>query len=129
MEHFLLLHGAIGSKQQLMPLANELTGNYQVHVLNFPGHGGEGFSADFSIPAFAAFVMEWLKENNISEPSIFGYSMGGYVAMYIARHYPHLTNKIITLGTKYHWTEDVAQKETAMLTHQALPSYLRHHCF
>ena len=41
--------------------------------------------------------------------------MGGYVAMYLARHYPRKIDKVITLATKFKWDEIIAAKETAML--------------
>lgn len=116
MQHLLLLHGAIGAKDQLQPLADELSDYYIIHTLNFSGHGGEPFPAnDFSIPVFARNVMAYLEKNNIRQTNIFGYSMGGYTALYLARHSPMLVNRIITLATKFHWDPTIATKETAML--------------
>jgi esterase/lipase len=116
MQHILLLHGAIGAKDQLEPLADELKDNYIVHTLNFSGHGGEAFShEDFSIPVFAADVLNYLVKHPIDNANIFGYSMGGYVAMYLAKHYPNNTGKIVTLATKFYWDEVVAAKEVNML--------------
>jgi esterase/lipase len=43
MAHLVLLHGAIGSKDQLHPLANALKKDFDVHLLNFSGHGGNAF--------------------------------------------------------------------------------------
>ncbi|MCE3281598.1 MAG: alpha/beta hydrolase [Chitinophagaceae bacterium] len=116
MKDLLLLHGAIGSAAQIAPLKALLEPQLRVHTLDFPGHGGTGMPAEFSIPAFARFVAEFLDEQQLENVSVFGYSMGGYVAMYIARNYgkPYFS-RIITLGTKYHWDEPVAEKETRML--------------
>jgi hypothetical protein len=41
MQPILLLHGAIGAKDQLFPLADELAFDHKVHLFNFAGHGGE----------------------------------------------------------------------------------------
>ena len=41
--------------------------------------------------------------------------MGGYVALYLAHKQPTLLGNIITLGTKFEWTPEIAQKETKML--------------
>lgn len=41
--------------------------------------------------------------------------MGGYVAMYLAKFYPHRVKKIITLATKFNWNENIAAKEVNML--------------
>lgn len=114
-EHLLFLHGAVGAKDQLQPLADSLANDFEVHLLNFSGHGGEGSTEVFSIQLFAGEVLEWLREREMGSSNIFGYSMGGYVAMYLAANYPGTVNKLITLGTKYEWSENIATKEFAML--------------
>jgi pimeloyl-ACP methyl ester carboxylesterase len=121
MKDILLLHGAIGSKVQLEPLAKMLEGKFRIHLLNLPGHGGEAFPpSGFSIEVFADAVLQYLDEQAITTISFFGYSMGGYVAMYFARKYPQRVEKIITLATKFYWDETVAAKEIKMLQPPAI---------
>jgi len=116
MKHIVLLHGAIGSKQQLEPLAGKLKEQFTVHLLNLPGHGGEPFPAEgFSMETFAAAVLQYLDQQNINTVSFFGYSMGGYVAMLFAKKYPQRVEKIVTLATKFLWDENIAAKEIKML--------------
>jgi pimeloyl-ACP methyl ester carboxylesterase len=116
MQNLLLLHGAIGSKMQLEPLADILSKDYRVYTLNFSGHGGEKFpDYPFSIELFAGEVLNFLSQNKIGKTSIFGYSMGGYVGMYIARYYPEHLYKLVTLATKFNWTEEIAAKEIKMM--------------
>ena len=77
MQHLLLLHGAIGAKDQLQPLADELSNDYITHTLNFSGHGGKPFPlSDFSIGVFADDVITYLEKNNISKTNIFGLQHG-----------------------------------------------------
>ncbi len=112
----LLLHGAIGSSAQLLPLKTLLQNDHDVRIFDFPGHGGKPFPAEpFSIRLFAESVLEWMDEMNFPSVDFFGYSMGGYVALYIARHHPERVGKIITLATKFGWDEATAQKEVKML--------------
>ena len=116
MQHLLLLHGAIGAKDQLEELEKSLQDKFIVHRINFSGHGGEVFSDEpFSISLFADEVLNYLSSQNIEQASIFGYSMGGYVAMYLAKYFPGKINKVVTLATKFHWDEAVAAKESGML--------------
>jgi pimeloyl-ACP methyl ester carboxylesterase len=115
MKHLLLLHGAIGSKEQLQGLAGSLAGAFHLYSIDFSGHGGQEIEREFSIEHFAGQILQWLRENAINKINIFGYSMGGYVAMYLAAHHPELVDGIITLATKYEWTEDIAAKEASML--------------
>ena len=115
MKHLLLLHGAIGAKDQLQPLAEKLNGQFIVHTLNFSGHGGAKMPEEFSIETFAADVLTYLKANSIEQVNIFGYSMGGYVALYLAKHHPEKVEKVFTLGTKFLWSPEIAAKELKML--------------
>ena len=113
MQHLLLLHGAIGSKEQLEPLAALLKDDFIVHTLSFSGHGGNPIPDEpFSIGFFAREVLQYMRQQNIERANIFGYSMGGYVGLYIAKYYPEKLLKIITLATKVQWGEAIAAKES-----------------
>jgi pimeloyl-ACP methyl ester carboxylesterase len=116
MQSILLLHGAIGAMDQLADLENNLADSFLVHRLNFSGHGRSPFADQpFSIHFFAEEVINFLDKNEIEKINLFGYSMGGYVAMYLADHHPHRINKLITLATKFKWDETIAAKEIKML--------------
>lgn len=115
MQKLLLLHGAIGAKDQLEPLFEALKNDYEVHSLNFSGHGGEQMPKSFSIELFSNDVLTYLDKNNIQKINIFGYSMGGYVALYLAKYYPNKIEKVFTLATKFEWNPDISQKEIKML--------------
>jgi esterase/lipase len=115
MQHLLLLHGAIGSKEQLQPLAEKLKEKFIIHTLNFSGHGGETMPEQFSIETFANDVLNYIDKNELPTINIFGYSMGGYVALYLAKHHPERIEKAFTLATKFLWSPDIAAKETKML--------------
>jgi len=117
----LILHGAIGASHQLKAIAEKLSAYYEVHLFDFPGHGGKALSDEpFSIKLFADAVLVYVQKNNLSKLTIFGYSMGGYVALYLARHHQQLIDKIVTLGTKFHWDEATAAREVRMLDAAAI---------
>ncbi|MGO3182212.1 MAG: alpha/beta fold hydrolase [Aequorivita sp.] len=111
----LLLHGALGSKEQFLPLQEILSSNREVFIMDFDGHGNSRSDKDFSIELFTQNVVQFLEEHNISKVDIFGYSMGGYVALNVAKEHPLLINDIVTLGTKFDWTKSFAEKEVKML--------------
>ncbi len=111
----LLLHGALGSMEQLVPLKEKLSLEREVFVMDFDGHGKSNSNTDFSIKLFTQNAIDFLKEKKISKVDIFGYSMGGYVALNLALKHPDLVGKIITLGTKFEWTATFAEKEVKML--------------
>jgi len=114
-EKLLLLHGALGSKKQLITLKEKLEESFDVYIMNFEGHGGVESSREFSIELFTQNVIDYLHENSINEINIWGYSMGGYVALNTALKFPEKVKKIITLGTKFKWDIESAEKEVKML--------------
>jgi pimeloyl-ACP methyl ester carboxylesterase len=116
MRPLLLLHGALGATSQLDPLKLSLENSgYSVHSMNFSGHGGTPFRKDFGIHSFADEVLEFLNVNKLEKVDIFGYSMGGYVALQLALQHSHRIGSIATLGTKFDWSVALAEKETRKL--------------
>lgn len=113
----LLLHGALGSATQLSALKENLKkGGAQVYTLNFSSHGGLPSSArGFGIEVFADEVLDFLNRHTLQRVHIFGYSMGGYVALWLAHHHPEKVRSIVTLGTKFDWTVGAAEKEVKKL--------------
>lgn len=115
MKKVILLHGALGSKEQFKSLSLALRESYEVLDFDFSGHGGKPFSEEFSIKEFAIELEELIWLTKSEGASIFGYSMGGYVALYLASQHPRILGKIITLGTKFNWSPVEAFKEVKML--------------
>jgi len=111
----LLLHGALGSKQQLEPLKELLSDQFNIYSLNFDGHGGNASDNHFSIDLFTDNLIHFLEKNELRDVYIFGYSMGGYVALNAAHQRPDLVQKIVTLGTKFDWSPESAAQEIKML--------------
>ncbi len=115
MKSLIIIHGALGSKTQFDDLTKLISSNLDVHNLNMPGHGGEDCLSEFSICAFSAFLCSYIIEKELQHPMVFGYSMGGYVALFAETKKKGLFEKIIALGTKFDWSQDSATKEIKML--------------
>lgn len=116
MQPLILLHGALGSRDQFSALSGALAGKFELHSINFSGHGGESLPAEpFSIPLFARDVIQYLDKRQLTAVSIFGYSMGGYVGAWLARHHPERVLKLVTLATKFHWDAETAAREAGKL--------------
>ena len=124
----LLLHGALGSAAMLEPLATQLqTADMPVRMMNFPGHGGLPLPESFSMPDFIQAVDEYTAD--WMPFKVFGYSMGGYVALLLAAMRPLRVEAVATLGTKFDWTRESAGKETARLNPtlmlEKIPAFVR----
>ncbi len=87
-----------------------------MHSLDFPGHGARPLTAHpFRLERFAEDVSAWLDTHAPEPVDLFGYSMGGYVALYVAATQPERVRSVFTLGTKLRWTPDVAATMCASL--------------
>ena len=116
MSDLLLLHGALGATSTLHPLQQLLEADFTVHTLNFQGHGGRAMPpAPFRIEFFAEDVLRYLDQHKLQHVDIFGYSMGGYVALSLALQHPDRIRRIFTLATKFAWSPETAAKEVKML--------------
>ncbi len=114
-KNVVLLHGALGCEQQLMPLKSALTASgFKVRTLNFSGHGGTE-SAALSIQLFADELEEIMLDLDPANTAVFGFSMGGYVALFLAAAGKLNAAGIITLGTKFDWSPESAAKEVRHL--------------
>lgn len=111
----LLLHGALGSQAQFESLQNLLKPYFKVHVFNFSGHGNNAADQEFSMELFENDVLRFMSNNSLASASIFGYSMGGYVALKLAMDHPEKVKNVMTQGTKIHWDVETAAKEVRLL--------------
>jgi len=113
MNPIILLHGALGASAQLAPLKQALeSSGREVHVLDFSGHGGAPFRESFGIEAFAEDVEDYIGQHLEGQRvDVFGYSMGGYVVLYLAHQHPAYIHRVVTLGTKFDWSPESAEKE------------------
>lgn len=116
MNSVILLHGALGSDVDLVKVEQGLKSHgTQVYSFSFSGHGRRSFKASFGIEDFVTELEDFIVQRHLKDISVFGYSMGGYVALYLASRQPNLIRRIITLGTKFNWSAETVEKETKML--------------
>jgi pimeloyl-ACP methyl ester carboxylesterase len=116
MENLLLLHGAIGSENTFTMLKTQLEENYKVYTLNFPGHGSrEDIDTEFSIANFSSIVIDHIDSIGNEPVNIFGYSLGGYVALNVAYIAPSKVKRVMTFATIFNWNPETAAKQSGML--------------
>jgi esterase/lipase len=120
MKALVLLHGALGSDANLTQIAQLLSTDYTVYPFCFSGHGNKAFSNNFGIEQFSEELQQFISENKLEQPTVFGFSMGGYVALKLEAKLPGTFEKIITLGTKFDWTIESSEKEASLLNPSVL---------
>jgi pimeloyl-ACP methyl ester carboxylesterase len=114
----LLLHGALGTQGQYDELFPLLEGDFDLLRFTFEGHGNQPpvhKHNNFRIEYFAENVLNYLDTNHLPSVDIFGYSMGGYVALTLAVSHPKRVNRIFTLGTELLWTPERVARDVSML--------------
>jgi esterase len=94
-EPLILLHGLFGMSDNLMPIAREFARNYTVYVPDMPNHGRTEHSKSMDYGSMARDVVLLMDEQGIKQAHILGHSMGGKVAMTMARDYPQRVKSII----------------------------------
>lgn len=116
MLNILFLHGALSSSSQFNDIKEKLGTNYNVHTLNFSGHGGNLMPLNgLTFEVFVNDILNYLNTNKIEKINLFGYSMGGYAAIMFALKYPERVNKIFSCSVKLKWDLESATKELEFL--------------
>jgi pimeloyl-ACP methyl ester carboxylesterase len=111
----LCLHGALNDKHQFDALAPLISSAFEVHTFNFDGHGDNYTAGAFTTEGFLKNVSDYISAHKLENVYLFGYSMGGYIALLYAATHPEKVNMVITLATKIKWGPEIANKETALL--------------
>lgn len=96
-----VLHGANGGAAEVERLSAALRPFGTVVAPNLPGHGGRPIPARLDMGDLAADVMEGIARQGIERPFVVGYSVGGYLALYLARHFPGQVRGACAIATKF----------------------------
>jgi pimeloyl-ACP methyl ester carboxylesterase len=84
----IFLHGSPGNRKQLLPVAVSLNEHgYGALLLDMPGHGESGGSADWGVGSYNTVkraIDLASKGAGIRHIALFGYSMGSFIAVQIA---------------------------------------------
>jgi len=112
----LLLHGALYTQSEFEPLLPLLGERFDVHSFDFAGHGASPVpDGPLSIRGFAEETLRYVDDAGAERADIFGFSMGGYVGLYLAKHHPERIGRVMTLATKLDWTPESAARELRFL--------------
>jgi len=90
-------------------------------IVELEGHGATPLrDRPLRIESFADAVLTAMDAANVGPADVFGYSMGGYIALYLAATSPDRVQRVATLATKLAWTPEVAARECALLDPAAI---------
>ncbi|TRX59196.1 alpha/beta hydrolase [Fulvivirga sp. M361] len=119
----LLLHGAYATLSLWGNFITELSKSRQVIALDFQGHGRTpDIDRPITYEHLADDVFSLIKHLNLEKADVFGYSMGGAVALQLGIRHPQLINKMVAASASYR-SEDVYPELSAMIG-QMKPEYM-----
>lgn len=116
MNDLILLHGALGHTQHFASYLPWLQQHFTVHQFLFEGHGETPIpETGIHMQYYVDQLQQYVAAHNLRQFDVFGYSMGGYVALCYALQHPGKISSLLTLATKLRWTAEGAAKESKML--------------
>lgn len=101
-EIILFLHGFTGSSRDFVSLPHEIVANYRCLIPDLPGHGQtlvKEEAASFETQGQVELLERWLQSLEVRKFHLFGYSMGGRLALQLAIHKSHLIRSLILVST------------------------------
>ncbi|MEQ1620499.1 MAG: alpha/beta fold hydrolase [Methylococcales bacterium] len=93
----LILHGFFASSRNWRQIAEKLSANFHVYVLDMRNHGVSAHHPVMDYPAMAEDVRQFIRRLGLEKVSLLGHSMGGKVAMCLALESPDLIAKLVVV--------------------------------
>ena len=118
----LLLHGAAGcTALETAPLLRRLESSFRVIAVDFSGHGAStAAGSPVSFDRFTEDAFAVLDAHEVDVAHVFGFSMGGNVALDLARRHPGRVGRVTVHGACVSWTDALATSMQARLDADAI---------
>lgn len=86
-----LIHGFCENLEMWQHTSLVLSEQYQIISIDLPGFGKSPLpNFEVNLEQIAAIITDWLKARGIEKAVFLGHSLGGYVSLAIAEHFPEL---------------------------------------
>ncbi|UTH11073.1 2-succinyl-6-hydroxy-2,4-cyclohexadiene-1-carboxylate synthase [Macrococcoides canis] len=91
-----MIHGFLGNVHTFEPYISMLEEHIDILLIECPGHGEENdFKATWDFPYISQALIETIAQFHYNNVYLYGYSMGGRIALYTAIHYQDHIHKLI----------------------------------
>jgi len=94
-EPLIILHGFFASSRNWRLIAQKLSGERHVCVLDLRNHGRSPHHPLMDYPSMSADILACMAKMGWSKASLLGHSMGGKVAMWLALNHPDRVDKLV----------------------------------
>lgn len=120
----LFVHGWSCRIENWMPQIERFSPDYRVVALDLRGHGeSDKPDEDYTISAFIKDIAWLVEELGLDRPVIVGHSMGGVIAMNLARRHPEIPAGVVLIDPPLGLPESVLATRDAVLAGLGSPSY------
>jgi pimeloyl-ACP methyl ester carboxylesterase len=111
-----LLHGGLGSGEMFAPVLPALSAGRRVILPDLQGHGRTAdIDRPLDVQLMAEDIAALIEHLGLEQPDVFGYSLGGGVAFFLAARHPELIGKAVILSANIRrdaiYPEMLAQQE------------------
>jgi pimeloyl-ACP methyl ester carboxylesterase len=97
-----LLHGGLGSGEMFEPMLPTLTEQHQAIVVDLQGHGRTAdIDRPISVELMAEDIAALIGHLGLEKADLFGYSLGGGVALFTAARHPELVRKAVVASANF----------------------------
>ena len=96
-EPILLFPGFTSTNEVWEDIVGELSRHYEVHSFTFAGFGGVPPIGSPWLPQIKLAVEDYIRKNNLKQPTVIGHSMGGTLGLWLAADNPDTFKKIIVV--------------------------------
>jgi len=91
----LILHGYYGMGDNWKSIGNQISKDFEVHLIDQRNHGRSFHSEAFSYELMVEDLYNYIQHYQLKKVFLMGHSMGGKTAMLFAVTYPELIEKLI----------------------------------
>jgi len=97
----ILIHGLSNSIEDWLLNFQMIAGQHRVYAMDLIGHGrtDKPLSALYNITNLARFIKDFMDTLNIECAHLVGHSLGGAIALTVARNYPSYCNKLVLVDS------------------------------
>ncbi|HEY5131529.1 MAG TPA: alpha/beta hydrolase [Bradyrhizobium sp.] len=93
------LHGIGGAARAWRGQLDFFSDRYRTIAWDMPGYGGSAPPAQFSIPAFAGALQDFLQQVGATKPILVGHSIGGMIVQQLLANNPRIASVVVLAQT------------------------------
>ena len=101
-EPVVLVHGLSGSTLWWRRNVQSLAQHHKLYLVDLPGFGARKRQRGrFVLQQSADWLFAWLQAIGVKQAHFIGHSMGGYICMKIAAHYPEVVGRLVLVDPAF----------------------------